>query len=147
MLIIHTPEGAEPKTYNCDFRKISLSRATMLESRYQKLTGDTTATLEQLRMSAIQGGSAATRVSLWHVLDLEHMGKVRIEDVDPLVGEVEVKASKFEVDQLRDAVAKNSGLSDSQREMILSGLDSMATDDPADDTGKALTPISGGITG
>lgn len=145
MLITYSPEGAPPEMFDCDFRKISLSRATMLESRYQKLTGNTTATLEELRMSAIQGGSAATRVALWHVLDLQHMGKVRIEDVDPLVGEVEVKASKAEIDQLRDAIAKNTGLSDSQREMILAGLDAMSA--PEDTSGKAASTTSEAVTG
>ncbi len=146
MHITYTPEGQSPQRYEFDAKRITMSRAAMLESRFKKLSGEDTATIELLRMSAIQGGAAAQRVILWHVLNLEHP-TLRIEDVDPLMAEVEVKASKGEIDELRDAVARNTGLNDSQREMILASLDDLRGDAEDSYEGKAPSTDSETSTG
>lgn len=144
MIIVRTVEGSSPIEYSFDVRKIPLSRATMLETRYQKLTGDTSATIEQLRLGAIQGGAAALRVALWHVEELQHVGR-RIEDVDPLVGEVTVKPTLDEIEEIREGVKLNTALSDSQRELMFGGLDAMAAE--ARSEGKAPSTNSTDATG
>jgi hypothetical protein len=145
MFITEKPEGQPPQRYEFDAKRISMSRATMLESRFKKLSGDDQATLELIRMSAIQGGAAAQRVILWHCKNVLHP-TLPIEDVDPLMGEVEVKPSAGEIEELRAAAASAPGLNDSQREMLLASIDALGGE-PEDDVGKAPSGDSETSTG
>jgi hypothetical protein len=146
MFITEKPEGQAPTRYEFDAKRISMSRAAMLESRFKKLSGEDQVTLELMRMSAIQGGAAAQRVILWHCKNVLHP-VLKIEDVDPLMGEVEVKPSAGEIEELRAAVANNTGLNDAQRELILASLDTLAGEPEESDEGKAPSSDSETSTG
>jgi len=148
MYVTYRPDGAdEPRTWNFRAGRIRESRGEMIERRYAKLIGEKTAAVEQWRMGILQQQSSARRVLLWHLLDLEHPGKVRIEDVDPYRDELEVEASKSELVELRAALENIGGLDDLQREMMLAQVDAQIEAAPDDDGGKAPSPTSGSVTG
>lgn len=127
--------------------RIRESRGEMIERRYAKLVGEKSVAFEAFRMAVLQGQSSARRVLLWHLRDLEHPGKVRIEDVDPYRGELEVEASKSELVELRAALEQVGGLDDMQREMMLAQIDAQIASAPEDDGGKALSKTSAAVTG
>lgn len=149
MFITETTEGDEPQRYEFNAKRITLSRAAMLETRYKKLSGDDSATVEQIWLGAIQGGAVAQRVILWHCKNVIHP-TLKIEDVDPFVGEVEVRPSTGEVEQLRAAVETNKALDDRTRELMLGSLEAMVeaqVESEVDEAGKAPSPSSDDATG
>ena len=149
MRVTYQAEGAE-QAQIWDFRpgRIRLSRGEMIEKRYAKLLGEKTIAIEQWRMAVLQQQASARRVLLWHLLDLEHPGKVRIEDVDPYSDELEVEASKQELVELKAALENVGGLDDMQREMMLAQVDAQIAAAPDDDdAGKAPSPTSDAGTG
>lgn len=147
MKVIYTPEGQEPKEWDFLPARIRESAAEMIERRYGKLIGEKSVPFEQFRMAALQDSASARRVLLWHLLAREHH-TIRIEDVDPLRGELKVTASKTELGELRTALETAGGMDEEQRVAMLAAIDAQMAGAPEDEeTGKALSPSSGDVTG
>lgn len=149
MRVTYTPENPDDGgAWDFVPGRIRESRGEMLERRYSKLTSEKSAGFEAFRMAILQGQSSARRVLLWHLLDLAHPGKVRIEDVDPFKNELQVDATKSELLELRASLEHVGGLDDTQREVMLASIDAQIEAAPGDDDeGKALSPTSADVTG
>lgn len=147
MYVHYRPEDGEERTWEFRPGRIRESRGEMIERRYAKLIGEKSAAVEQWRMGVLQQQSSARRVLLWHLLDLDHPGKYRMEDVDPYRDELEVEASKSELVELKAALENIGGLDDMQREMMLAQVDAQIEAAPDDEAGKAPSPISEDATG
>ena len=149
MRVTYKPEGSdEAKVWDFRAGRIRLSRGAMIEQRYAKLIGEKSTAIEAWRMGVLQQQATARRVLLWHLLDLEHPGKVRIDDVDPFSDELEVEASKQELVELKAALENVGGLDEMQREMMLAQVDAQIAAAPDDDdAGKAPSPTSDEGTG
>lgn len=150
MFITETPtpnpgEQPVPVRYEFDAKRLPLAGAAMVEAKYQKLAGDFL-TVDQIRLAAIQGGANAIRVSLWYAKTLVH-AQTRIEDVNPLLGEIDVRASAGEIAELRRSAETNKALSEQQREFMLASIDEMAEDDPpvAEADEVAESPLDGSV--
>lgn len=146
MKVVYTPEGGERQEWDFLPARIRESRAEMIERRYAKLIGEKSVPFEQFRMAALQDSASARRVLLWHLLSTIHP-TVRIEDVDPLRGELKVTASKSELGELRTVLETTGGMDDEQRTIMLATIDAQIAGAPDDEAGKALSPISGDATG
>ncbi len=148
MRITYTADGNdEPKVWTFDPGRIRESRGEMIERRYAKLIGEKQVAFEQWRMDVLQGKSSARRVLLWHLQDLDHPGKVRVEDVDPFRDQLLVEATKAELAEMRAVLENVGGMDETQRELMLAAIDAQIETAPDDDGGKAPSPTSGGATG
>jgi hypothetical protein len=141
------PAEGDEAVWNFRPSRIRESRGEMIEKRYAKLLGEKSVAFEAWRMAVLQGQSSARRVLLWHLRDLTHPGKIRIEDVDPYKGELTVDASKSELLELRGTLEQVAGLDDEQRELMLASIDAQILAAPDDDGGKAPSPTSEDATG
>jgi hypothetical protein len=146
MKVVYTPEGQQAQEWDFLPARIRESRAEMIERRYAKLIGEKSVPFEQFRMAALQDSASARRVLLWHLLSMQHPS-IRIEDVDPLRGELKITASKSELGELRMALETAGGMEDGERETMLAMIDAQIAAAPDDEAGKALSPISGDDTG
>jgi hypothetical protein len=146
MKIVYSPEGGDAQEWDFLPARIRESRAEMIERRYAKLIGEKSIPFEQFRMALLQDSASARRVALWHLLNTQHP-TIRIEDVDPLRGELKITASKSELGELRLALETAGGLDEEQRASMLAAIDAQMADAPEDEAGKALSPTLGEPTG
>jgi hypothetical protein len=148
VFVDYQPEGsAEPTRYEFNAKRIRASTAALLESLYRKLSGGNEVTLDAIWLGASQGNATAVRVVLWHCLSQTH-ATLRIEDVDPYMGEVEVHFSAGELDDLRVQVARNKRMSEAQKEAYLGELEALAVGaEPSEAEGKAPSSDSSTSTG
>lgn len=150
MIVTYSPDGQEAQVWSFNARRVRESRIEMIERRLGKLVGEKGGVpYDQFQVDLMQGSASARRVLLWHLLSLEHPS-LRIDDVDPLRGELEVEPTKQELAEWRDTFVAIGGESedDPQRELMLKELDrriAAAPDD--DDGGKAPAPTSASATG
>jgi hypothetical protein len=138
MLVTYKPKGsAEPRTWNFQPDDLFEIRCEFIERRYAKAIGEKQAAFEEWRMAVLREQASARRVLLWHLLDLDHPGKLRIEDVNPRRGELKVEATKSELVELRATLENVGGMDDMQRELMLAQVDAQIASAPEDDGGKA----------
>lgn len=149
MYVTYSPEGSEAPT-RWEFRpgRLRLSRGAMIETRYARLIGEKSVAIEQWRMAVLQNQASARRVLLWHLLDLDHPGRIKIEDVDPISDELVVEASRPELEELRDALL-SVPMDEGQRDLMLAAVDAQIAEAPDDEDapGKALSTSSDASTG
>lgn len=142
MRVVYSPEGQAVQEWDFLPARIRESAAEMIERKYGKLIGEKQVPFEQFRMAALQDSASARRVLLWHLLSRTHH-TIRIEDVDPMRGELKVTASRTELGELRTALETAGGMDDDQRAAMLAAIDAQMAAAPEDEeTGKALSPIS-----
>lgn len=148
MFVTYIPEDSPADKQEWEFRpgKLRESQAERIEKRYARLLGEKSVALEQFRMGVLQQQASARRVLLWHLLSLDHP-TIRIEDVDPIRDEVEVEASKAELEDLRSAVLAMTGLDEMQRDLMVASVDSQILEARGDGSGKALSRNSESVTG
>lgn len=148
MRVTYTPADDDQQVWDFVPGRIRESRGEMIEKRYAKLIGEKSSNFEQFRLGVLQGQSSARRVLLWHFLDLPHPGRVKIEDVDPLKGELEVEASKTELVDMRAILAQMGNPDDDvQLQIQLAAIDAQIEAAPDDDEGKAPSKTSDDVTG
>lgn len=148
MLITYKPKGTtKARTWNLQPDDLYEVRCEFIERRYAKLIGEKSAAFEEWRMAVLREQASARRVLLWHLLDLDHPGKIKIEDVNPRRGELKVEATKSELVELRATLENVGGMDDMQRELMLAQVDAQIAAAPADDEGKAPSPTSADVTG
>lgn len=100
MIVTYKPAGSAARTWDFSPRDLPMSRATIIERAF----GGEKATIDQWTGEVMRGGAHARRVLIWSLLSVEH-ATLRLADVDPKFGEVEVDFSLAEMTQLRDEVA------------------------------------------
>lgn len=146
MRVTYTPADNDEQVWDFLPNKIRESRGEQIEKRYAKLLGEKSVAFEAFRMAVLQGQSSARRVLLWHHLNLVHP-TVKVEDVDPLKGELLIEASKSELTELRTVLEHVGGMDDEQREVMLASIDAQIETAPDDESGKALSKTSDASTG
>lgn len=136
MFVDYTPEGQATQRLEFKPGRVRLSEAQMIEFTYKKLAGEArtyTQFVDDVRM----GSAVARRVLLHHLLRKQHP-TIRIDDVDPLDGEIVTLFHKAELEEMRDMAEKSSALSPSEKAQFLARLDDeIATAPDAEEPGKA----------
>lgn len=148
MLVTYKLKGSdEARSWNFQPDDLFEIRCEFIEKRYAKLLGEKSVAFEEWRMAVLREQASARRVLLWHLLDLDHPGKLRIDDVNPRRGELKVEASKSELEELRATLENVGGMDDMQRELMLAQVDAQILAAPDDDGGKAPSNDSEDATG
>lgn len=121
MKVIYKPEGQQPREWVFDPRRMRAIDAEGIERRWN---GEP-ATIEGWRAAVLQGSARARRLLLWLMLRGDDP-KIRFEDVNPYLGEIDVDLDVGELTEIRDQLAarkfKTQELRDAQ-EARLSQLD------------------------
>ncbi len=143
MLLIYRPEGATERRWTYAPDKLLSSEAEAIE----KVTG---ITYEEFGQALIKGSMTARRALLWVLLKREEP-TLRHSQVDVPVGAVAVDYEPHELKAIRDALADNNDLSDTDRDAALAQLDEMiagevdeapkvpGSDDASSDSDSSLT--------
>jgi hypothetical protein len=125
--------------------KVRTSQAAIVERMYAKLSGEKQ-TWESFKIGVLQGSATARRVLLWHLMLRDHP-TTRIDDVDPTEDELLVEHSKSELQEMRDALEKAAGPSESEMGLMLARLDVEIMTAREDGGGKAPSTPSENATG
>jgi len=124
VLLIYKPEGATERRWTYAPDKILSSEAEAIE----KITG---ITYEEFGQALIKGSMTARRALLWVLLKREEP-TLRHSQVDVPVGAITVDYEQHELKAIRDALADNKDLSDSDRDAALEQLDEMIAGEVAE---------------
>lgn len=137
MYVTYTPDGDESGKQKWEFKpgKVRSSRQAMIEKHLKRLLGEVR-TFEMFKADIMTGLSVARRVMVWHLKDLDHPGKVRIEDVDPLDDEILLEYSKQELEDMRASIQKSGALDEMTKAVVLEQIDEQIVG-AEDDGGKA----------
>jgi hypothetical protein len=116
VFVVYTPENGDPNAWEFNPRRVRSSQAILIENRYGKQWDVFVADL-------MRGSMSARRVLLWHLIRQTH-ATLRFEDTpDFFPEELVVEFSRAELVSMREAVDENSGISDEDKAIMLSAID------------------------
>lgn len=121
MIVTYSPDGQEPQTWAWDPKTVRTAEAEDIEAAM----GSTVApvTFDEFQVALLKGGAKARRVLLWHLQRKTHP-TLKLADVEFALGDLTVEFEAPELQEMRDALAKASGMNEDQREVVLAAIDS-----------------------
>lgn len=135
MRVTYSPDGTEPQAWDYVPAKVKQSEAEMMERRADLAWDD-------LNKGIMSGAARPRKVLLWHLLRRQHP-ILRWEDVpDFCMADVQIEMDAAELGRMREVMQKSKELDETTREAVLAAIDDQIAGLPADDAGKALSPIS-----
>lgn len=119
MKVKYSPEGGGVREWEFAAAKVRASDAEMVENRWRG-HGEPQ-TFEGWRANLMQGSARAARILLWLLLKRE-THTLRFEDVDPLMGEIELDLDLAEMREIRESVSGKRAKTPVEREEKLERL-------------------------
>lgn len=113
MKVVHKPRGGESRTYQLDTLRMRASEGETVEAAWRGF-GDPP-TLAGWRQGLLSGSARATRIALWWVLR-KTAPTLKLKDVDPEIGEVEIDLGVQELSAIRNGVADVKAKTDEEKE-------------------------------
>ena len=129
MFLVYKPEGADERRWTYEPEKLLSSEAEAIERK-------TGWTYEEFGIQLVKGSTIARRALLWVLLKRDDP-TLRHEQIDIPVGVVRTDYNRTELQAIRDAAAKDTDLTDAERDGALEQLEKMLAELPEEDAPKA----------